>query len=163
MAVISIHVSPSASFLYWCPDSCHLPPSPTVRNQFRSHCLLKLSLEGDFTPNVTWCLIRAVTADGSGGIRWKAHLLPQGSTLPGWSMPFPLPILGSCSPASQGLVVVHIGLHRTSSYSAYTSTYPFLDLLLHAQLQVLHSLIPTLLGYGELKAVGVGAQVHSET
>lgn len=60
---MSIRVSPSASFLYRCPDSCHLPPSPTVRNQFRSHCLLKLTLEGDFTPNVTWCLVSAVTAE----------------------------------------------------------------------------------------------------
>lgn len=101
--------------------------------------------------------------DGSGGICWKAHLLPQGSTLPGWSTPFPLPILGSVLTRFQGLVVVHIWLHRTSSYSAHTSTDPFLDLLLHARLQVLHCLIPTLLGYGELKTVGVGAQVHSET
>lgn len=121
-------MNPSASFLYWCPDSCHLPPSPTVRKQFRSHCLLKLSLEGDFTPNVTWCLIRAVTAE-TAVVKFAGRpTCCPGAVLPlVGPQPFPFPILGSCSPAPHRLVVKHIWLHRTSSYSAYISTYPFLD------------------------------------
>lgn len=124
---MSIRVSPSASFLYRCPDSCHLLPSPTVRNQFRA--VFSSSL-WNFTPNVTWCLVRAVKAETA-----VVEFAGRPTCCP-WAVlslvgpqPFPLPILGSCSPASQGLVVVHIWLHRTSSYSAYTSTYPFLDLL----------------------------------
>lgn len=64
--------------------------------KFRAHCLLKLSLEGDFTPNVTWCLVRAVMAETAvvefaGRPTCCPRAVPSLSHFPSWAHAHPLP------------------------------------------------------------------------
>lgn len=120
---MSTRVSPFASFFYRCSDSCHLPPSPTVRNQFRSHCLLKLSLEGDFTPDITWCLVRAVVAE-TAVVEFAGRPIccpravlslvgPHLSHFPSWARAHPLPRISGCTHmASQNLKLFSSHLYR---------------------------------------------------